>query len=54
MLPGREDKGAFDNKIKIKVKIKENIDDKELESLKERTVNKLPEINVFRITVRQL
>ena len=49
-----KDEGAFNNKVKIEVKIQENKDDKELESLKEITVNKLPEINVFSITVRKL
>ena len=50
----RKDEGAFNNKLKIEVKIKENTADKELESLKEITVKKLPEINVFHITVRNL
>ena len=50
----RKDEGAFNNKVKIEVKIKENTADKELESLKEITVKKLPEINVFHITVRNL
>ena len=50
----RKDEGAFNNKVKIEVKIQENKADKELESLKEITVNKLPEINVFSITVRKL
>ena len=49
-----KDEGAFNNKVKIEVKIQENKADKELESLKEITVNKLPEINVFSITVRKL
>ena len=49
-----KDEGAFNNKVKIEVKIQENKDDKELESLKEKIVIKLPEINVFHITVRNL
>jgi len=49
-----KDEVAFNNKVKIEVKIQENKDDKELESLKEKIVIKLPEINVFHITVRNL